>query len=336
VNHSRSDRWIRPLLGRADDMRAEVWLRCDSPGSADDPGNSGISLSGTLTGPECSTAATLPTTVTLVDQGHRAGQPPLARGVCTEPGFWTPELPNLYRAEVVLRRGDAVVSSGRRMVGLRRLGARGRSLWLDGRRFVPRGVALGAGHGALETLRTLAASGIIDDTGDADEIFPLDEMMSQADRIGVAMIIRLDAPQTGAAAIDRLLERVEGLASHPSAVLAILPESLAGADSAAVIDTIGRRRGTMLLGLEVDGAHPPRSLPAGLDCVVVSIPPGGIPHEGWQRLPDVPLVASTAVGHPMPASAARAECDRLQARLAAWARPESRESPWDWAGYLIR
>ena len=333
MNHSRSDGWIRPLLGRADDMRAEVWLRCDSPGAADDPGNSGLSLSGTLTGPECSTAATLPTTVTLVDLGHVAGQPPLARGVCTEPGFWTPELPNLYRAEVVLRRGDAVVSSGRRMVGLRRLGVRGRSLWLDGRRFVPRGVALGAGRGALETLRTLAASGIIDDTG---ETSPLDETMSQADRIGVAMIIRLDAAMTGVAAIDRLVERIDGLASHPSAVLAILPETVGGDETAAVTATIGRRRGTMLLGLEVDGTHPPRRPPAGLDCVVVSIPPGGIPHEGWQRLPDVPLLASTVAGHPMPASAARAECDRLQARLAAWARPESRESPWDWAGYLIR
>ena len=157
MSEPSSAAWIRPLLGRADDMRAEVWLRCTPPS----PGTAAIGpalvVSGTLVGPECSTAATLPTTVSLVDQGAVEGQPPLARGICTEPGFWTPELPNLYRAEVTLRRGDDVVASGRRMIGLRRLGVKGRSLSLDGRRYVPRGVACQANPTELDELRQLSA-----------------------------------------------------------------------------------------------------------------------------------------------------------------------------------
>jgi len=106
MNEPSSATWIRPLLGRADDMRAEVWLRCTPPAAGTAAIGPALVVSGILVGPECSTAATLPTTVSLVDQGAVEGQPPLARGVCTEPGFWTPELPNLYRAEVTLRRGD--------------------------------------------------------------------------------------------------------------------------------------------------------------------------------------------------------------------------------------
>ena len=55
--------WIRPLLGRADDMRAEVWLRCTPGTLADARGGAPVVASGTLVGPECSTAATIPTTV---------------------------------------------------------------------------------------------------------------------------------------------------------------------------------------------------------------------------------------------------------------------------------
>ncbi len=327
-----SARWIQPVLGRADDMRAEVWLRCDLRTPANDSGSAVLAVSGTLTGPECSTAATLPTTIALVDQGHVEGQPPLARGVCTEPGFWTPELPNLYRADVVVRSGDGIVSTGRRMVGLRRLGVRGRSLWLDGRRFVPRGIAHEVGEGPLEALRSLAAVAVVNDSDDT----PFDEDLSEADRIGVGVIIRLEAQPAAPAAIGRFVDWIDSLAAHPSSLLLILPRSLTCAASGILITAAARRRGTMLLGQEVDGTAPPPPLPVGLDCVIVSLPPGKVPHEAWQRPPGLPVLASCGTGPRLPAAAARAECDRLQARLAAWARPECREQPWDWAGYLVR
>ena len=80
------------ILGRADEMRAEVHVR--QPGLADD-----ARLTGTLTGPLCATATTLPTTVRLAAAGW-AGGVPAARAILTEPSYWTPELPNLYRLDL--------------------------------------------------------------------------------------------------------------------------------------------------------------------------------------------------------------------------------------------
>ena len=337
MNEPSSATWIRPLLGRADDMRAEVWLRCTPPAAGAAAIGPLLVVSGTLVGPECSTAATLPTTVSLVDQGTVEGQPPLARGVCTEPGFWTPELPNLYRAEVTLRRGDDVVASGRRMIGLRRLGVKGRSLSLDGRRYVPRGVACQADPPRLDELRQLSAVAVVGfptvaDPAAKSSAASLDAILSTADRIGVAVVIRLGA-STGAAVDPSILqERLEAWAAHPSVFLVTLPSGSAGV--AAI--TGGPRRGTMLFGLEVDGLDPPPPLPdRGIDLLVVRLPEHGLPHGAWQQPPPLPLVAAIKEIDLPSAAVARGLCDRLQASLAAWARPELRNQPWDWAGYLV-
>jgi hypothetical protein len=328
--------WIRPLLGRADDMRAEVWLRCTPRTLADATGGASVVASGTLVGPECSTAATIPTTVALVDQGAVAGRSALARGVCTEPGFWTPELPNLYRAEVTLRRGDDVVAAGRRMIGLRRLGVKGRSFSLDGRRYVPRGVLGEADRAGLEALRQLAAVAVVGfpaatgPTADASAA-TLDAMLASADRIGMAVVIRLALSQGWAVDPGWLQERIEAWSAHPAAFLVILPSG-----SADLAVAVGRRRGTMLLGIEVDGLAPPPPLPdRGLDTLVVRLPEDGVPHEAWQRPPALPLVANISGSDPRSAAEARGACDRLQARLAAWAIADQRDQPWDWAGYLV-
>lgn len=337
MNEPSSATWMRPLLGRADDMRAEVWLRCTPPAAGAAAIGPLLVVSGILVGPECSTAATLPTTVSLVDQGTVEGQPPLARGVCTEPGFWTPELPNLYRAEVTLRRGDDVVASGRRMIGLRRLGVKGRSLSLDGRRYVPRGVACQADPARLDELRQLSAVAVVGfptvaDPAAKSSAASLDAMLTTADRIGVAVVIRLGA-STGAAVDPSILqERLEAWAAHPSVFLVTLPSGSAGV--AAI--TGGPRRGTMLFGLEVDGLDPPPSiLDRGVDLLVVRLPEHGVPHDAWQKAPALPLVAAIKEIDLPSAAVARGACDRLQADLAAWARPELRDQPWDWAGYLV-
>ncbi len=336
MNEPSSATCIRPLLGRADDMRAEVWLRCTPPAAGAAAIGPAVVVSGTLVGPECSTAATLPTTVSLVDQGTVEGQPPLARGVCTEPGFWTPELPNLYRAEVTLRRDDDVVASGRRMIGLRRLGVKGRSLSLDGRRYVPRGVACQAIPAELDELRRLSAVAVVGFPSVADpaaqsSAATLDAMLTTADRIGVAVVIRLGASTGAAVDLSILQERLEAWAAHPSVFLVTLPSGSANVGVAA-----GRRRGTMLFGLEVDGLEPPPPLPdRGVDLLVVRLLEHGLPHGAWQQPPPLPLVAAIKEIDSPSAAVARGACDRLQADLAAWARPELRTQPWDWAGYLV-
>ena len=101
-------------------------------------------------------------------------------------------------------------------------------------------------------------------------------------------------------------------------------------------------KGTMLGGLEVDGTQSPDAVPAAVvgavDCIVVDLPPDGLPHDGWRSGSSwgshTPLVAQRAVA-PGSVVEHRQECDRLQAALAAWGLAEgAHRAPWDWAGYL--
>jgi hypothetical protein len=111
-------------------------------------------------------------------------------------------------------------------------------------------------------------------------------------------------------------------------MLAVLPRGIAPARVPALLAAIKPFRGTLLVGLDIDGRDRPAELPEGLDCVVVSLVAGALPHEAWRSPPAVPVLASR------PAAGSvrdrRAACDRLQAELAAWRGPAS----WDWAGFL--
>jgi hypothetical protein len=317
------------LPGRADDMRAEIVVRVSR---GDVGGGERLHLSGTLVGPRRGRDMTLPTTVKLVDSmgdadaGHAA-----ARAVFTEPAYWTPELPNLYRLQAVVRRGDQTAAVIERMVGLRRLGVRGRSLWLEGRRWVPRGVTIPQAGFDPTSFRSLSAAAVIDD--------PFDAVCAAADQAGVAIIARLvdadGAPLDCVSAADR----IAAWAVHPSVVLAVVPRTVAPADAAAIVVAARPLKGTMLVGLEVDGVQPPGVLPAetvaAVDCIVVDLPRDGLPHEAWRSWPIVkPLVARRIVAAGT-VEERRRECDRLQADLAAWGLAGGTlQLPWDWAGYL--
>ena len=322
------------LAGRADDMRAEIMVRISDCRMGGDP----LHLTGTLVGPRRGRDMTLPTTVKLVDvtgdhpAAGAAGQA-LARAVFTEPAYWTPELPNLYRLQAEVQRGDQTVAVVDRMVGLRRLGVRGRSLWLEGRRWVPRGMTISPTGFEPTSLRSLSAAAVIDD--------PSDAICEAADQAGVAIITKLvDAdgvPLDAAGARDRIAAG----AVHPSVVLAVVPRTANAEESTAIIASVRPLKGTMLVGLEVDGTQPPDAVPAaivgGVDCIIVDLPCDGVPHDGWRvGSPwgaDKPLVAQRAVATGGSAEH-RQECDRLQAALAAWGLAEgATQLPWDWAGY---
>jgi hypothetical protein len=107
----------------------------------------------------------------------------------------------------------------------------------------------------------------------------------------------------------------------------------------AIIAAVRPLKGTMLVGLEVDGTQPPDAVPAvaadAVDCIVVDLPLDGLPHDGWRLWKaNTPLVAQRAVATGSSAEH-RQECDRLQAALAAWGLADgAKHLPWDWAGYL--
>jgi len=308
-------------LGPCDDMRAEVFVRVPRPAAG---GNAGpLRLEGTLTGPDCRWATTLPTTARLVDLGPPPGDAGAAtvtlvgKAVLTEPAFWTPDLPNLYRLEIRIAGGDGVAVTHGLRIGLRRLGAKGRSFRLDGRRWVPRGVsiegtAFDAGH-----LRDQAATACV--------VNPDEPLCGRADAAGVAVIAMLDeAPSPDVAA-----ERIAGWAGHPAIVMALVPLGTPPAEAAVIAAAVRGRKGTLLLGWTVDGGLPPPSVPAGIDWLAVVMDPDGSPHPSWRdAAPPVPLVAWGGTG-------GRAGCDALQARLAAWLLAGGERPPWDWAGYVV-
>lgn len=303
-------------LGPCDDMRAEVFVRVARPAAGL------LRLDGTLVGPECRRATTLPSTARLVDLGPPptdagGGGMLVAKAVLTEPAFWTPDLPNLYRLETRITGGDAVAATHCLHIGLRRLGAKGRSFWLDGRRWVPRGVRIEAAAFDAGTLRDQAATACV--------VNPDEPLCARADVEGVAVIAVLD----GATSPDAAAERIAGWAIHPAVVMALLPRDTPPAQAAAIAAAVRGRKGTLLLGWEVDGTAPPPCLPAGLDWLAVELGREGSPHASWRDAsPPVPLVACGGTG-------GRAGCDMLQARLAAWLLTGTERPPWDWAGYVV-
>jgi hypothetical protein len=320
------------LAGRADDMRAEIMVRISDCRMGADP----LHLTGTLVGPRRGRDMTLPTTVKLVDvtgdhaAAGGAGQA-LARAIFTEPAYWTPDLPNLYRLHAEVQRGDQTVAVVDRMVGLRRLGVRGRSLWLEGRRWVPRGVTISSTGFEPISLRSLSAASVIED--------PSDAICEAADQAGVAIVAVLRGADDQPFDRDTAARRIAAWALHPSVVLAVVPRTANAEESMAIIAGVRPLKGTMLVGLEVAGTQSPDALLAmavgAVDCIVVDLPRDGLPHEGWRSWKaNVPLVAQRAVATGSSAEH-REECDRLQAALAAWGLADgAAQLPWDWAGYL--
>jgi hypothetical protein len=293
---------VTVVLGPCDDDRAELLVRL-APSTA-------AALAGTLTGPRRRRDTTLPATTRLVPLEAR---PSWSRAILTEPAYWSPELPNLYRLEA--SASDVRIDT---LVGLRRLGVRGRSFWLDGRRWVPRGVAAARDTPAAE----LAASGLalmaaVDDSA----------VLGAADHEGVAVF-----PLLGPESLT--VERITALARHPSAMLAVITEGVSADDAAALVASSRSLRGTMLVGRAVDGLAPPPTEPGPFDFLVVTLPAGGIPHDAWREAPPLPLVARRH--DPVSLPTARPSCDALQRDLAGWRIvTPSGGPPWDWAGYCV-
>jgi hypothetical protein len=302
-------------LGSCADERAEVRVR---PAGSTAP--AGCRIVGTLTGPRRGRDTTLPVTARLQPTAV-AG---VFRAVLTEPAYWTPDLPNLYRLEAMLEGDDVAARRVDRLVGLRRLGVRGRSLWLDGRRWVPRAVRASGIQGIMACKPAMLAAVV----GDPDE-----PLLARTDVLGIAVlaVVSTAAAADPAAATDR----ISAWAAHPSAVAAILPASLLPEAVAAIATASRPHRDTLLLAATVAGAAPPpESIPAGIDALAVALDIGVTPHDAWRAGAAVPLIAWS--GGPATPAASRVPCDALQATLAAWGTAGGRDRlAWDWAGYVV-
>ena len=93
------------------EVEAKVLVRYR--GETDEP----IVLRGTLRGPYCERAHTLPADYPFRELG---GEQAAAEAVVTDPCLWSEELPHLYQANVKALRGDIVVAEYHGEIGLRR------------------------------------------------------------------------------------------------------------------------------------------------------------------------------------------------------------------------
>ncbi|NBV46222.1 MAG: hypothetical protein EBR86_11445 [Planctomycetia bacterium] len=314
------------LLGRASEERAEL-LVIDRSGKAR---GEGVRIEGRLTGPDCRRANMLPTVIRLEPLATPAGGVAMAGAVLTEPAYWHPEVPARYRLQARLILAGCEVASCDRWVGMRRSGVRGRSLWLEGRRFVPRGVGLEAvPEAGVGDLRMLGATAWIPDPDAAS--------CARAAAEGIVVIARVTLPPVPAAGAA-LGERLTDLGGCPAVLLAVVPAAAPDGLVGDALALAGRRRGTLLVAQEVDATRPPPPDPLPpVDCLVALLPRGSVPHAGWRLPPPVPVVAAWEPGgEPLPPAVARADCDRLQALLAGWGQEGSARPAWDWAGYLVR
>ncbi|MFM7521226.1 MAG: hypothetical protein ACKO9B_12225 [Planctomycetota bacterium] len=308
------------LLGRCSDERAELLVVDRGPAGA----APGVRIEGRLTGPRCSRGTMLPVDVVLEPLPPVPGGVALARCILTEPAYWQPDVPALYRLEARLI-GDGGTATAAVTVGLRRGGVRARSLWLEGRRYVPRGVSCPAlTAGLADELRAAAAAAWITD--------PDERSLALAASAGVAVVARLSAAGGGDVAA-----RLVDLATCPAVLLAVVAAGVPAAAVAAGLAGAGKRRGSLPVGWEVDGTRPPSAatLPP-VDALVALLPGGADPAPGWRESPPVALVAAATMPHPLtPVAVARRECDRLQARLAAWGSGAGTGATVPWAGYLV-
>jgi hypothetical protein len=293
-----SDAWdfhqrLELFFGASSDAISRVYARLEGVESAGD-----FQLAGTLTGPSCADAETLPATSRFVDRGP--GESLLAEALVPEPCFWTPQTPHLYRADVQLQDSGGVVAQEKRMFGIRPLGAAGRKLIYAGKNWVLRGIAadelpktdLAAWHNA-ETAMCVRN--------------PDDALCEAASRVGVLVIADLEAAET---------REIRRLSRWPAVGFIVLPN-----------DAKPERRGlghNVVLTQRFAAAQPisPASWAgaAMLEFAATDELPGGLPDC------PIPLIVARRSGELPSIAAGRTACDRLQRDLAVHGQ---------FAGYIV-
>ena len=187
--------------------RAYVYARLPRPAE-----DSGLTLTGFVRGPRCLHAETLPLTAKLVDLGP--GPTLLARALVPEPCFWSPDLPAIYDVTVNLARGTEIIATERREIGLRAVGVRDGHLFLDGKRWVLRGVSTESTKATMPRVWHESSAAFVATDADSE---PLAEA-SQWGALTVAFVLDdLERP---------LISRLRELANYPAAAIAALQRPL--------------------------------------------------------------------------------------------------------------
>ncbi len=203
ANTDFADR-LEVFFGDANDAISHVYARLRGSEAVE-----GWQLAGSLTGPSCLYAETLPATFSFVDRGP--GKSLLAEALVPEPCFWTPDMPQQYRAKLQLRQDGRVVASAERSIGLRTLGAHGRKLIYDGKRWVLRGIC-------KDELPAIRLADWREGCAAMVVYSPDDALCQEASRVGVLIVAQLDAPN---------VTEIQRLSRWPAVAIVGLPSKSA-------------------------------------------------------------------------------------------------------------
>ncbi|MBW3600647.1 MAG: hypothetical protein KY475_25715 [Planctomycetes bacterium] len=285
---------LQVFYGEATAARARVYARVPLP-----PEGEGWRLSGTITGPHSSLGNTLPATVRLRDRGP--GPTLLAEAALPDPCFWSPKMPALYEVELeLLDPSGEVREIAVRSLGIRALGVRGRSLLLEGKRWVLRGVHRRHDTNApLEAWREFAAM-LVES--------PDEQLCREASRQGVWLVAVISGNSREVEAELRRLSQ--------SAAVAIAVVDCRG----EVDEKIAAAAPNILLAQWANGSRPA----AWANVTFATI---ASPEDFGRRFADaeIPIVAVRSADA-ADLHEARAGCDALQRDLAPYG---------DFAGYVM-
>ncbi len=278
---------VELFFGAASESMCRVYARLDTS-DTDGAGDAAWKLTGSLTGPTCEYAATLPATCSLVDAGP--GPMPLAKGLVPDPCYWTPSMPHLYQATVEIQRSGQTVGVVERTFGMRPLAASGRGLRFGSKSWVVRGAR-------RETLT-------VDELSEwhAAEVAvlisaPDDALCEAASRQGVLLLAELTAP-------DR--REIRRLVRWPAVGALVLPS-----ETSSVPGGLGHN---VILGQRFAFGATVHTAPWAdvALCEVDShaeLPPGALDC-------DRPVLVIRPEEPAPSAAGARSACDRLQRDLA--------------------
>lgn len=289
---------IEIILGEATDSHAHLYVRA----SVDAKQMSG--MTGSLVGPECRYARTLPSSYSLSPMATTTGL--LAELVIPDPSFWTPEMPLLYRLDMQLRSTAGETHAFSRLVGIRRWGVDRATLRLDGRRTVLRGVNAG--------LHDLTGEQLVEAHAEQLTLIahqPGAAICEAASRIGVALVTDLRGLDDRSAVIRELVR-----ASHwPAVLMALIEVSQVAGDQPLPTGLV------MVHPLDTSNGE----MASWTDGVLVATdPPHSLPD--WLTEVDKPVLAIRRGPPDICLATVRQACDRLQADLAP---------RFDLAGYFV-
>ena len=111
---------IEITVGDVNDVEAYVYARYVPRESVNEREATGVKIRGTLRGPYCETAHTLPADIRFRDQAK--GDAPSAVAIVPDPCIWSPELPHVYQAEIEAVIGEQVIAQYRGTIGFRKAG----------------------------------------------------------------------------------------------------------------------------------------------------------------------------------------------------------------------